>query len=333
MAQITENAVNRDVVVIGASAGGVTALMELVADLPETLDAAVLIVLHIRPDRRSLLDQVLGTRSPLPVVQAEDGMPLVRGRVYVPAPDQHLLVTGSHVHLRRGPRENASRPAIDPLFRSAAVSFSSRVVGVVLTGCLNDGAAGLRAIKRCGGVAVVQDPLDAEYPEMPRSALRAVEADHVVPLAGLAPLLETLTSEPAGPWVDPPEDVRLEALIAAHERTSMDSEDKLGTLSPLTCPECHGTMWEIHDGPLLRYRCHTGHAYTAESLAAAQLEIVEDTLSNALRAHNERAELLRRFASRSDTGAVTAHAFKKRAEDDAETLRQILLRQRVPAEG
>src|SRR4051795_8584407 len=180
---------NRDVIVIGGAAGGVEAVTRLARGLPADLPAAVLVAIHRGPDGAGLLAEILDAAGPLPAAMAEEGQPLERGRIYVAPPDRHLLVGHDHVHVRRGPRENRTRPAIDPLFRSAAANCTSRVIGVVLSGMQNDGSSGLLAIKRCGGLAVVQDPKDARFGEMPASAIAHGAVDHVSRLAELPDLL------------------------------------------------------------------------------------------------------------------------------------------------
>src|SRR5262245_54507151 len=205
---------NRDILAIGASAGGLQAFKKVVAGLPPDLPAAILFVIHTRGDFRSVLPEIIERAGRLPVTFAEDGQPFQHGRIYVAPPDRHLLVDENVLHLSVGARENNTRPAIDPLFRSAAVCCGSRTIGVVLTGYLDDGSSGLRAIKRCGGITVVQDPGDAAYPDMPRSALAKVTVDHVVSLADMPGLLVDLVQEPAGPPVSVPEDIQLEDAIA-----------------------------------------------------------------------------------------------------------------------
>ncbi len=251
------------------------------------------------------------------------------GHVCVAVPGAHLLLHDSHIMLRRGPRENLARPAVDPLFRSAACSFGGRVIGVVLSGALNDGTAGLRAIKRCGGIAVVQDPRDAAHPDMPQSALRHVDVDHFVPANALAGLLAGLVREPAAPTPPIPLDLRLETAIAAQELSGMEAEDQLGTPSRFTCPECHGALWEIDDGSLLRYRCHVGHAFTADTMLHAQAANAEEMLWSLARAHQEHAALARRMAERERAQHRDAFAdhLLERARDydeDAQVVRNLL---------
>lgn len=316
-----------DIIVIGASAGGLQALQRLLSDLPADFPAAVFIVLHMGAS--SHLAEVLGRTGMLPVLQAESGQPIERGRVYVAVPSVHLLIHDDHILLRRGPRENLARPAIDPLFRSAACAFGARVIGVVLSGALSDGTAGLGAIKQCGGVAVVQDPTDAAVPDMPRSAQRHVDVDYAVPISALGDLLVRLAHEPAGETPEIPDRIRLETAIAAQELAGMAANDQLGSPSRFTCPECHGTLWEINDGSLLRYRCHVGHALTGEAMLAAQAKETEDMLWSLMRAHQERAELARKMADqeRSLNRGKLAEQMAQRAreyDEDAEVVRRLL---------
>jgi two-component system chemotaxis response regulator CheB len=328
---------NRDVIVVGASAGGVEATRRLAAALPADLPATLFVVVHRGPDRPGYLAEILGAAGPLPAMVAEEGAPFVRGRIYVAPPDLHLLVGRDHVHVRRGPRENRVRPAIDPLFRSAAVHCSTRVVGVVLTGLLDDGTSGLQAIRRCGGVAVAQDPRDADFKDMPLSAVRHGAADHVLALDRMPDLLSRLARGPRPPAVEPPANLRMEALIAAQELSMDPDQKRLGELSPLTCPECHGSLYEIHDGTFLRFRCHTGHAFTAEALRSEQGKAWERALYDALRAQEEQAALLRRMAgdARQLGAARQADDFALRArsyEEGAQIIRGLLSRANGEAE-
>jgi two-component system chemotaxis response regulator CheB len=318
-----------DIIVIGASSGGVDALRVLLPSLPIDLPASVFVVLHV--GARSHLAEILGEIAPLRVVRAASGAPVEYRTIYIAPPGQHLLLHDAHLLLRRGPRENMARPAIDPLFRSAAATFGGRVIGVVLSGTLNDGTAGLRAIKRCGGLAVVQDPSDADFPDMPESALRQVEVDHVSDIVEMAGLLGRLTHRLAGQTPEIPIEIRVEAAIAAQELTDMEIEDDLGTLSPFTCPECHGALWQIPDGGMLRYRCHVGHAFTAETVLSGLDGEVDNMLESLLRSHQQRAALAHRMAEQergrnreSLAGQLEARA--REYEEDAEVIRRMVPR-------
>jgi two-component system chemotaxis response regulator CheB len=310
----------RDVIVIGGSSGALEALRQLLSILPIDLPAAVFVVLHLGP--ASILPSVLGRDSALPVVAAQSGAAFEPGTVYVGVPGVHLLLHDDHILLRRGPRENYSRPAVDALFRSAGASCGARVTGVVLSGGLSDGTVGLRAIKRCGGVAVVQDPEEALVSSMPRNALCNVDVDYVRKIDEMPALLARLAHEPAGPSPEVPIDIRLEAAIAAQELADMKVDEVLGKISPFTCPECHGALWEIHDGPMLRFRCHVGHAFTADAVVAAQGDEIERMLGTLQRAHQERAALVRKMANqeRAEKRHNLADQLEARAreyEDDA----------------
>lgn len=322
------NADFHDIIVIGASAGGVETLKSLARCLPADLKAAIFIVLHV--GEVSYLGDILDRAGPLPAAHARSGEAIERGRIYVAPPDFHLLLHEDHVLLRKGPRENMARPAIDPLFRSAAATFGSRVIGVVLSGALSDGTAGLLAIKRCGGLAVVQDPADAIVPEMPRNALRHVPVDGCAKLSDMGALLVRMVAEHAPATPEIPEDVRMEAAIAAQDlEGTMDAEDRLGTRSRLTCPECHGTLWEIADGSMLRYRCHVGHSFNADAMLAAQSADGEQRLWALLRSYRERSELVGRMERRErEKGNVgLARQLKERAQryrQDAATINRLI---------
>ena len=316
------------IVVIGASAGGVSAIRQLVAALPADYAGAIFFVIHLSAESPTVLPEILQRMGPLPVAWAEDGMPIERGRIVVAPRDCHMLLEADRVTVVRGPRENRHRPAIDPLFRSAAWAFGPRVIGVVLTGSLDDGTAGLWAIKSCGGTTVVQDPGDAQYPDMPSNALMHNRIDHRVTLAQMAPLLVDLARQPlrtAGG--SRPQRLKDEVEYAKMNRDISDM-DSVGTLSAFTCPSCRGALWELEENGHLRYRCHTGHAYTHASLLIDQNNAIEEAMYMALRAVEEKATALRRLAERWDQGFATLKAdYQQRARDmdnTADVLRGLL---------
>ncbi|HZY16911.1 MAG TPA: chemotaxis protein CheB [Ramlibacter sp.] len=302
-------------VVIGASSGGVDALLRLAAALPANLPAMVAAVVHIGT-QPSILPELLRRAGPLPARHPRDGERLHAGTLYVAPPDHHLVLDKAVAHLSRGPRENHTRPAIDPLFRSAALGWRSRVIGVVLTGQLDDGTAGLAAIKSCGGVAIVQDPADCVAPSMPLSALANVEVDHCLPLDAIAPLLVRLVGlPPRGGTGEPPEMLRHEQAVF-NGVDPMENLAALGEPSQLTCPECGGTLTEVRESRPLRYRCHTGHAYTALTLHDAQAARANHSLQSSLRALKEREFLLRRLAMVSEKLGDLAAAQAGRQQAD-----------------
>ncbi|MDE2469256.1 MAG: chemotaxis protein CheB, partial [Bradyrhizobium sp.] len=250
---------NRDIIVIGGSSGATAPLKQILRSFPLDLPAAVFVVLHIPAQGIGILATVASAAGKLPVLQAESGMMIENGHVYLAAPDHHLIVSKNHIMLGRGPRENMVRPAIDPLFRSAALNYGPRVIGVVLSGFLSDGAAGLSAIKRCGGIALVQDPKDAIADEMPLRALEGTTVDLCVSGARMGDVLVDLAREAPGATLPTPPEVRLEVEIAAGERIGADSLTAIALPAALTCPACGGVLSEVKTGPPLRFRCQVGH--------------------------------------------------------------------------
>jgi two-component system, chemotaxis family, protein-glutamate methylesterase/glutaminase len=303
----------RDIIVVGASAGGLEALRTVLRALPATFSGAIFVVLHTTPASPGLVPEILRRDCALPIAHASDGDPIEHGRVYIAQPDHHLIVERGMVRATRGPRENHCRPALDPLFRSAAYAYGSRVVGVVLTGRLDDGTAGLWAIKDRGGVTVVQDPDEAASSSMPQNALRYVQIDHVVRLCELAPLLLRLLCDPAQPrgGATAPRELEIETRIAAEGNALAMGITTMGTPSPFTCPECQGVMLSLKGGGVPRFRCHTGHAYSIDSLLAAVTDGVEGRLWSAMRSIEESVLLLRHVAD---------HSREQQDDDEAERL-------------
>jgi two-component system chemotaxis response regulator CheB len=285
-----------DIIVVGTSAGGVETLSKLVAQFPEDLPATVFVVQHVIATAAGHLASILTRAGPLPAMLAEDGTGFKQSHIYVAPPDHHLLVKQGYVCVTRGLRENRVRPAIDPLFRSAAVAYGARVVGVVLTGLQSDGTAGLLAVKRCGGIAMVQEPEDALYPEMPQSALKYVEVDYCLPVSRMGAVLYRLTQEAPKETLPTPPDIVLEASLAEHPTDSTNQNEALGALAPLSCPDCGGPLWEFDQDQLRRYRCRIGHTFTAESLLAGQSEEIEKALWTAIRTMEERGRVLTSMA-------------------------------------
>ena len=288
-----------DIVVVGASAGGVEALRAIVSRLPEDLPAAVFVVLHVPAIATSVLPAILERAGDLPSAHAEDGAEIERGRIYVAPPDHHLLIQPGFMRVNRGPKENGYRPAIDPMFRTAAATYGSRVVGVILSGVLDDGTAGLAAVKTHGGRALVQDPGDALYPMMPTSAIDAAEPDLVAPADELADLITSLTHERVPAGMAPTDDPLLDDEQYIEIDRGASDRPQPGSPSGFVCPDCGGALWESEEASgLLRFRCRTGHGYSIETLAAEQTDTVESALWAALRALEERAAMARRMESR-----------------------------------
>jgi two-component system, chemotaxis family, protein-glutamate methylesterase/glutaminase len=316
----------RDIIVVGASAGGVEALTRLVSALPADFPGSLFVTLHFPEYGTSVLPRILTRAGALTAEHPKDGEPIKRGRIYVAPPDRHLLLDPDALRVVRGPRENGSRPAIDPMFRSAALSFGPRVIGIILTGNLDDGTAGLMVVKRRGGVAIVQDPAEALFPSMPTSAAEHVKVDHTIRIDEIGPLLRNLVAEPVSmngtrPVTDDaPEE-------NAYTKVDLDmirsEEEHPGKPSVYGCPDCGGVLWEIHDEDLVRYRCRVGHAWSSESLIARQQDGLEAALWTALRALEESAQLAsasaRRLRERGNSSLAerfsdNAHSAERRAE-------------------
>ena len=293
---------NRDILAVGTSAGGVEALLFLAARLQPDLPASVLVTIHLPSHARSALDELLTRSGPLPATFAKDGDALRKSHIYIAPPNRHLLVDGDHLSLGEGPRENNTRPAIDPMLRSAAVCCGSRAIGVVLTGTLGDGASGLWTIHQAGGITVVQDPKDAAFAEMPQTALNRARPDHIVRLKDVPGLLNSLAHEPAGATKALSRSIKYEVEIARTGRSDMNQMDEFGRRSVLACPDCGGVMWEMDDGDLSRFRCHVGHTYTAELMSLALDESLGRALASALRALEERAALASKLYDQARSG-------------------------------
>jgi two-component system, chemotaxis family, protein-glutamate methylesterase/glutaminase len=319
----------RDVVVIGTSAGGVAALPKVLASLPGTFEAAVLIVQHQGPREHAHLVHILQRSSTLPVSWAEQGEPLARGRVFVAPPDTHLAIHEDHLRLSRGPRENFARPSIDRLFRSAAAQCGARTIGVLLTGMLSDGVSGLVAIHECGGRTIVQDPHDAEFSELPTRALSELEPDAVLPLAAIGPALIDLVREVAPP-VEPAHHVAFEHQLDAIGTASPRELDQVGTRAQQMCPECGGPLWKLSGPQHGRFRCYLGHVVNADALLDYADEQVESALWSAVRALHERSATWDSLARDAQDGGSTTVAAEyatrsREAREQADLARKFML--------
>ena len=305
----------RDLVVIGASAGGVAALQKLVGALPNEFPAAILIVMHLSPHSAGLLPEILNQAGALPASNARHGEPIENGRIYVAPPNKHLLAGADRkIRIGHGPKENRFRPAVDPLFRSAALNYDSRTIGIVLSGGLDDGTAGLCAIKQAGGLAIVQDPADAEASSMPRNALNHVAIDYCLTANEIGSMLPQLVREPpAGEKRIMSDETRMEVELAADERNRADIK-KLGDPTTFTCPSCHGALLRVRDAIPTRFRCHTGHAFTALSLEDELQDKVENAAWSAVRTLQEHAMLLREMSARPGITNEEASNYGERAE-------------------
>lgn len=309
----------KDIIVLGASAGGIQTLRALTGALPADLAASLFIVVHTSPEAPGLLAEILDSSSKLPAAHAVDGELIQKGHIYVAPPDHHLLLEPNRTRLTHGPKENRFRPAVDPLFRSAAQTYGPRVIGVILTGYMDDGTAGLWTVKQLGGTAIVQDPDDALVPSMPLSAMTHVNVDYCVPLEEMPALLVRLTTEAVeeeGVY-EVPKEVEIEVNIAKEQKAIDAGVLQLGEPSSYACPECHGVLLQMKKGTLFRFRCHTGHAYSVESLLADITEKMDDALWNSIRAFEEGELFMRHMAEHLDQGESdhSAESFLKRADD------------------
>ncbi len=326
---------SKHLVVIGASAGGIEALRTIVAQLPEDFPAPICIVLHTSPQSPGVLDAILNRAGRLHASNAVNGERLQQGHIYVAPPDFHLVVEPGIVRVTKGPRENRFRPAIDPLFRSAAQVYGPAAIGVVLTGSLDDGTDGLWAIKQLGGCAIVQDPLEALFPSMPQHAIDHVDVDYVLPLAEIPPMLMRLTSEAVEPaFAEAPELLKVEVKIAMEHNPIDAGLERIGKPSKFACPECHGVLLELKEGTRTKFRCHTGHAYSIAGLLAAIGEGIEDSLWNAIRALEEGQLLMSQMAEhlRSSHDVASAEELLDRANEarrHGDAIRQLVM-QRQP---
>jgi two-component system, chemotaxis family, protein-glutamate methylesterase/glutaminase len=314
------------IIVVGTSAGGMDALTRLVAQLPKEFKAPIFVVQHMSADiTAETLRKTLELSGNLPCSEAKDGATFRSGTIDVAPSDHHLMIKGAKILVTKGARENRSRPGIDPLFRSAAVAHRSKVIGIVLTGYLDDGTAGMIAIKRCGGTCVVQDPNEAAYPDMPQNVLKQLEVDHVLPVAEMGALLTKLLKRPARKDKPVPRDIAIEARIAERVLSDLPSVDALGAQVPFNCPNCGGVLWEVAKGGVLRYRCHTGHAYTSSVLLAEQTDKIEETLWIALRMFEERRNLLTTMSDRGSRGfSPSASSRAKESEVHITRIRAML---------
>lgn len=313
-------------VVVGVSAGGMDALSRLAAQLPKDFPAPVFVVQHLAPDAKGqALVMAMNREGKLKCTLAENKEKFQQGRIYLAPPGYHMMLTQDRIKLTKGATENKSRPGIDPLFRSAAIAFRNRVIGIVLTGYLDDGTAGMVAIKKCGGTCIVQDPKDAAYPDMPQNVLNQVKTDYCVPLAEMGSLLEKLVQKKPGKNKPIPKDILIEAKIAERVLSDLPSVEALGTQVPFNCPGCGGVLWQIDGGTSLRYRCHVGHAYTAPVLLNEQTAKVEETLWTALRMFEERRNLLQTMTTNNSGGSTKLASERiKQSKEHIDRIRTML---------
>jgi two-component system, chemotaxis family, protein-glutamate methylesterase/glutaminase len=318
----------RYIVVVGASAGGMPAISELVSGLQQGLDVAVFIALHTsRSTTVEILLNMLRKQTRLTCDIAQDEAAIESGHVYLAPADRHLMVMKGRMLVTTGPHENRWRPSIDVLFRSAAAAYNSRVIGIVLSGLLDDGTSGMGAIKKSGGLCIVQEPAEAEFGEMPGNVVNKVEVDYRVPVRDIPYILQDLATKPMPKQCIPPPEVVLEAEITAKMRSSMEDVRKIGEVSDYVCPDCGGSLVNVKDDAVERYRCHTGHVYTKKVLLEKQSENIEDSLWVAIRLMEERYNLLKSISGKEEAGSYVITGVKEADElkEHAQKLKSVLL--------
>jgi two-component system chemotaxis response regulator CheB len=321
------------IIVVGASAGGLNSVIELISQVTEKIDAAVFVVLHFRKlSADSFVLQRLQRNTSFTCKLAEDGELIRRNHIYMGVPDQHLVLKEGKIVLGNGPQENLWRPSIDVLFRSAAAAYDSRTIGIILSGLMYDGTSGMIAIKRCGGTCIVQDPAQAEYPDMIRSVMENVEVDYCVQLEAMGALLEEKTKNGIHKH-QIPDDIKKEAEIAERMAIGIERVEELGERSPYVCPDCGGGLWEMMNDNIVRYRCYTGHVYNEGELLIRQSDALENTLWTALRMMEERKTLLDKMSKEESRKGwkLSADNKEERARDiqvHIERLKQILFEEK-----
>jgi two-component system chemotaxis response regulator CheB len=288
------------IIVFGASAGGIPAISTVISGLPADLDAAVFVVLHVSSRSSAAnLARIFQKHTGLICKPGTDGELILPGHLYIASPNYHMMLKDGRVRTNQGTRENKYRPSIDVLFRSAAVAYGVQVVGVVLTGLLEDGTSGMSAIKRCGGICIVQEPEDAEYSDMPQSVLNKIRVDHQVPLTGMSDLLKIILREALPEPVPVPRELQVEAEITENMMTTINDLKKIGDKSDFVCPDCGGSLYAVKNDPVPRYRCHTGHVYTENTLYDVQGLHLEESVWVSIRMLEERYNMLQLMATHS----------------------------------
>ena len=295
----------RNLIVIGASAGGIRAIVKVIEGFPENIDAAIMIVIHL--SRKSSAENIIEIFQRHTVLQCEvagDKVAIERGKIYLARPEHHLLVHDHIMHINNGPEENKYRPSIDVLFRSVAVHFGNRAIGIILTGMLDDGTSGMHAIKSCGGMCLVQNPSDAEYGDMPRSVLNSIEVDYMADLVEIPVIVQNILNKPLPPQIAIPNELKVEAQITENLMSNIDDLKKIADRSDFVCPDCGGGLWEIKNDPTHRYRCHTGHVYTEKLLYDIQDSKIEESVWVSIRMLEEKRNMLRLLSRRKTENSL-----------------------------
>ena len=304
-----------DIIVIGGSKGSINAMKKLLPELNPDLNASVFFVNHLAPDSPNYFPNFFRDKSALEVKSAEDGEEIKKNRVYLAKPDFHLILEDNKIKLTRGPYENRWRPSIDPLFRSAAAVYGTRCVGIILSGYLDDGVSGLSAIKSCGGVTIVQDPEEAEYTDMPESALKVLQPDYILKADEIPEVLYRLSNQPVDARLpSTPKEIKWEVKMAEAVQSRINMEESIGELTPQTCPDCSGPLWEHKEKNMTRYRCHIGHSYTEKVLLSHQKEIIRSKTYSLFRLLEERKTMLQKILENNSEKSAPASSGKLKNE-------------------
>jgi two-component system chemotaxis response regulator CheB len=308
----------KNIIVIGASAGGIAAINKVVAGLSGQKNIVVLVVLHVsRKSNCSIIADGFQKHTSLICVVAANGMPMVEGHLYLAPPDHQFMVKDGVIKINQGPHENKYRPSIDVLFRSVAVNYGHQVIGVILTGLLEDGTSGMHAIKRSGGICIVQEPSEAEYSDMPRSVLNKIEVDYQANMEDIPVIIKEILKQPLPPKQPIPAELQIEADITEKMMSSINQLKKIADRSDFICPDCGGGLWHVKNDPMHRYRCHTGHVYTEKLLYDIQDENIEESVWVSIRMLEEKRNLLLLMATRENQSGDTqlAMAYQKRINE------------------
>jgi len=307
----------RNIIVIGASAGGQQAIVGIVKQLPADINAAIFVVLHLSiKSNAQVIAKTLQKNTSLNCTVATGGEEIKRSHLYLAPQNHHLLIKRNKIIIHHGARENKYRPSIDVLFRSAAVNYGSRVIGIVLTGLFDDGTSGMSAIKRCGGICIVQDPGDADFSDMPQSVINYIEVDHKVKLSKMGDVLNAILNMPVPPGVPVPRELLVENIITENMITSISQLNEIGDRSKFICPDCGGGLWALNNDPANRYRCYTGHVYTEQGLYETQGLNLEESVWVSIRMLEERRNLLMLMATNADRSGNDDLAFSNRSRAD-----------------
>jgi two-component system chemotaxis response regulator CheB len=307
----------RNIIVIGASAGGLPAIREVISRFPGNMDAAVFVVLHVsKKSNGQTLAKIFQKHTSLQCIVPTDGTIIQKGHFYLAPPDHQMIIKGNTIKINQGARENKYRPSIDVLFRSAAVNYGSRVIGIILTGLLDDGTSGMSAIKRCGGICIIQDPSEAMFADMPQSVINLLQVDYQVGLSEMGGVLENIFNTPIPPEIPIPRELQIEAEITVKMMSDINDLKKIGDHSDFTCPECGGGLWTIKNDPTHRYRCHTGHVYTENVLYETQGDNLEESVWVSIRMLEERRNLLLLMATHAEQADNIALSLENRSRSD-----------------